>query len=76
MHKDSLVAAVASFELALTRIREGDSATYLIPWPVEPITVLHALAQDRDPRHDLRTGKFELVVSRDLPGQFVVHALM
>lgn len=76
VHQDSLVAAVAGFELALTKIREGDDATYLIPWPVEPLNVLHALAQDRDPPHDLPTGKFELVVSRSLPGQFAVRAIM
>jgi hypothetical protein len=74
-HEDSLAAAVAEFELALAKVREGDAATYRISWPAEPLAVLHALAKDRALPDDLRAGSFELVVSRDLPGQFAAHAI-
>jgi hypothetical protein len=73
-HGDALVAAVAGFELALSRVRDGDGGTYTIAWPVEPVAVLHSLAQDRELPDDLLRGDFEVVVSRDLPGLFAVRA--
>lgn len=72
-HQDSLVAAVASFELALARVRDGDSERYVIPWPASPVLVLGALARDRALPDDLPPGTFEVIVSRDLPGQFAVN---
>ncbi len=74
-HDDSLVAAVASFELALTKVRDGDQATYVIPWPADPLIVLHALAQDSELPTALRSGHFEVVVAHDLPGQILVRTL-
>jgi hypothetical protein len=73
VHEDSLVVAVASFELALARVRDGDNKRYVIPWSTEPAVVLQTLALDRALPHDLRSGIFEVVVSRDLPGEFVIN---
>ncbi len=70
--EDALASAVASFELALNKVRDGDRGAYSIPWPVEPLPVLHALAQDRELPRNLQWGSFEVLVSCDLPGQVSV----
>lgn len=69
-HHDPLIASVAQFELALMKVRQGDSGPYIIPWNVEPHAVLHSLARDFPFPDDIPAGDYEIVVSGDLPGQF------
>jgi hypothetical protein len=76
-HDDPLVASVAQFELALDRVRGGDAASYAIPFPTEPIALLHALARDQDlpdeAIRETRQDRFEVVVSGALTGCFAVR---
>lgn len=71
-HPDRLIACVARFELALTRVRQGDAGTYVIPWHLEPHGILHALASDTALPDGVPEGAYEIHVSRDLPGQFQI----
>ena len=42
-HSDRLIRSVAQFELALLKVRQGDAATYVIPWNLDPYTILNSL---------------------------------
>ncbi len=44
-HDDSLVVSVSQFELALIKVRGGDTGMYAVNWNVDPHGVLHCLAQ-------------------------------
>jgi len=74
-HHDSLIVSVAQFELALLKVRNGDSASYVIPWRVEPHAVLYCLAKDLPLPENFETGSYEILVSHDLPSHFEVVAL-
>ncbi|HKD05685.1 MAG TPA: hypothetical protein VKB79_07270 [Bryobacteraceae bacterium] len=78
-HEDQSVAAVARFELALEQVRGGDEASYAIPFPTDPVALLHALALDRDVpaelAHEPAQNHYEIIVSRNLPGHFEVRDL-
>jgi hypothetical protein len=73
-HPDPLVASVSQFELALMRVRQGDSGSYVIPWTVEPSTVLHKLARSLPLSQNLHEGTYQIRVSRDLAHQFEILA--
>jgi len=71
-HQDNLVASVARFELALMKVRLGDSGSYTIRWNVEPHPVLNSLARDIPLDEEPRSGSYQILVSRDLPSQFQI----
>ncbi len=78
-HSDRLVACVAGFERALTKVRQGDGETHILAWPVDPGPVLHSVAKDTalpDERTSLcderSGGPWATVISRDLPGGFEI----
>ena len=67
-HPDTLVAAVASTELAIVKVKQGDPAMYTILWKVEPHRVLNGLAKDNDfDAAALPRGNYQVVVSSALP---------
>jgi hypothetical protein len=77
-HQDSLIAAVAQFELALMKVRQGDPRTYVVDWHVEPNAILHNLAKDLPledgPLEGLAPeGDYQIRISRDFPSQFQIH---
>jgi hypothetical protein len=74
-HEDSLVASVAQFELALMKVRSGDSDTYVVPWSVEPHSILNSLARDIPFEPDIPEGAYQIRVSRDLPSQFQIVSI-
>lgn len=69
-----LVASVAQFELALTRVKEGDAGRYEILWSVDPHVALLSLARDLPFDRELHAGTYKTIVSRDLPFQFEIVA--
>jgi hypothetical protein len=71
-HPDSLIASVAQFELALTKVRQGDPGAYVVPWNVEPYTTLNSLARDLPLPDRIPPGAYEIHVSCDLPAQFQI----
>jgi hypothetical protein len=74
-YTDDLVASVAQFELALTRVRDGVSEEYVIPWKVEPHSILNSLARKTPLEDGVPTGDYRIVVSRDLPSLFEISQL-
>ena len=70
-HYNRLIASVAQFELALTKVRQGDSGSYVVPWTVEPYAVLHSLAKDIS-LPETAEGAYKILISRDLPSEFIV----
>lgn len=74
-HHDSLVASVAQFELALMKVRQGDSCSYAVHWHVEPHSILNSLARDMPLEADIPEGAYQTLISRGLPFQFrIVHS--
>jgi hypothetical protein len=74
-YPDSLIASVAQFELALIKVRQGDSRSYVVAWNVEPHTVLNSLAKDIPLDDDFLEGEYEITVSRGIPSQFQIRRL-
>lgn len=74
-HPDGLIASVARFELALLKVRQGDTRTYVVPWSVEPHSILYRLARDLPLADRLPQGSYQVVVSRDLPSLFQIVPL-
>ena len=73
--EDHLVASVASFELALMRVREGDEQTHVISWTVEPASILHCLAKNLPFEAQIRAGQYQTIVSSHIPGHFEILEL-
>jgi hypothetical protein len=71
-HDDRLIAAVAQFELALMNVRLGDSARHVIHWDMEPHGILYSLAQNTPFASEIPQGPYDILVARDLPGQFKI----
>lgn len=71
-HSDRLIRSVAQFELALLKVRQGDAATYVIPWNLDPYTILSSLANDTPLDDHVSEGVYEIVVSPNLPHQFQI----
>jgi hypothetical protein len=74
-HPDAIIASVARFELALNKVRQGDSRSYTIPWNVEPNSVLNSLAKDIPIEDSVPEGRYEIVVSCDVPSLFQIVCL-
>ncbi len=73
-HEDALVTCIAQFELALMKVCEADLATCVVPWTVKPHTILNRPARNLPLGADTPERCFEIIVSRDLPGQFEIVA--
>ncbi|HJY30433.1 MAG TPA: hypothetical protein VJ306_20540 [Pyrinomonadaceae bacterium] len=72
-HDDPLLAAIAQFELALWKVRQGDPASYKVSWSVEPHSILNDLAKDRQiDEESVPKGDYEILISRDLPFLFQI----
>jgi hypothetical protein len=71
-HPDPLVASVASFELALVRVKQGDRATYVVDWDVEPYAVLDELLTGRRAADVETAGRYRTITSTQLPRLFEV----
>lgn len=71
-HPDTLVAAAAQFEWALLKVKQGDPARYVIPWSVEPHSILNSLARNLPLPDHVPEGAWEIIVSCDLPSQFQI----
>jgi hypothetical protein len=69
---DALVAAVASFELALVKAKSGDPAEHIIPWPVDPDVVLLWLTTADPKPLSAASGEYATVVSRSVANMFQV----
>jgi hypothetical protein len=74
-HQDHLIASVAQFELALMKVRQGDPCPYVIPWEVEPYAILNSLARDIPLEDEVPEGRYQILVSRDIPCHFQVFAV-
>jgi hypothetical protein len=69
-HHDPLVAAVAQFELYLTKVKLGDTAEYTVHWPTDPWTLITSLAENQL-RGPLTSQRYQMRISRQCPG--LVH---
>jgi len=73
-HRDRLIASVAQFELALMKVRQGDPCSYVVLWNVEPSTILNSLARNIPLEDEVPEGAYQILISRDIPGQFQIFA--
>ena len=71
-HREPLIASVARFELALSRVRQGDPRRHVVPWSVDPRPVLNALARGLPVDVEADACACRILVSRDLPFLFEV----
>jgi hypothetical protein len=71
-HCDTLIASVAQFELALQKVRQGDPGLFVVPWNVEPHTVLNSLARDLPLEDPIPEGDYQVLISHDLPAHFQI----
>ncbi|MBK6007203.1 hypothetical protein JJB11_13970 [Ramlibacter ginsenosidimutans] len=67
---DPVLAAVASFEMALTAVREGDTTAYEVHWPVDPHLVLDALTRGSPLTEPLPQTAWVARVCHAIPGGF------
>jgi hypothetical protein len=73
--EDHLIASVAQFELALGKVSEGDSDRFVVPWSVDPHTILKALAEGTSVNDVLPPEPHATIVDRALPGSFAIERL-
>jgi hypothetical protein len=73
-HRDRLVAAVAQFELALIKVKDGDPAEYRVDWDCDPRPVIKSLL-GRQALPELKAGPHRTLVSGNVPGFVRVFAL-
>jgi hypothetical protein len=74
-HEDAFVAAVAQFELALIKVKQGSEETFFVDWPYEPYTVLNSLLTNLPFEKEVARGSFRTVISTELPRYFEVLAV-
>jgi len=72
-HPDHIVASVSQFELALMRVRSGDTGCYVVPWQVEPQGVLMSLAQGTQLNSKPAVGAYTTRISSDLQFGFEIN---
>ncbi len=75
VHSDGLIASVAQFELSLMRVKQGDPRSYLVSWNIEPHSILHSLARNTPLEGEIAEGAYQILISRDIPGQFQIFYL-
>jgi hypothetical protein len=71
-HHDSLIASVARFELAFLKVRQGDPDLYVVPWNVNPYTILNSLAKGLPLEDSVPEGAYEIRISRGFPSHFQI----
>ena len=74
-HDDPLIASVAQFELALMKVRQGDSSSYTVSWNVEPHSILNSLAKDLPIDDLVPKGQYQILISREFPSLFQILRL-
>lgn len=74
-HPDPLVAAVARFEDAMLRVKQGDEAEFRVAWPCDPRPVLNALVLGTPLDTAPAPGAWRIVVAHHLPGMMQVQRL-
>jgi hypothetical protein len=74
-HEDSLVASVAQFELALIKVKKGDSNTYVIDWFYEPYSVLNNLLRGEPVNEKKEQVFYQTLVSRKFLNLFQVRTI-
>jgi hypothetical protein len=73
--EDPLLSEVASFELALTRVKRGDSSSYTLDWQHDPAQVLACLVREILFDPDDVAGRARVVVSAAIPEGFRIEPL-
>jgi hypothetical protein len=66
-HSHPVVSALARFELALLKVRQGDTREYVVDWDRNPDAVFASFTTG----HDLpatEAGRYRTYISRDIPG--------
>ena len=74
-HDDALIASVAQFELALMKVRQGDSSSYTVSWNVAPHSILNSVARDLPIDDRIPKGQYQILISRELPSLFQIVRL-
>jgi hypothetical protein len=70
-----LLGAIARFELAILRVREGASGPFVFTWHVDPHAVLYALATQQRLDDDIAAGRWQIVVSPQERGLFGIERI-
>ncbi|HXP70760.1 MAG TPA: hypothetical protein VOA88_15870 [Candidatus Dormibacteraeota bacterium] len=73
-HNDHLIASVAQFELALIKVKQGDSCSYLVSWSVDPSVILYSLARNIPLEDEVQEAPYQVLISRDIPWMFQIWA--
>jgi hypothetical protein len=73
-HAHHLVASVSQFELAMMKVREGDAATHVVPWRVDPHNVLYCLMRELPVDLKVPRGQFTTRISGELAHLFEIDA--
>ncbi len=70
-----LVGAIAQFERALMRVRDGAPGPFVIPWTIDPHPILYNLATHRALDEQIAVGEWQIVVSPGEPGLFRIDRM-
>lgn len=73
-HRDPLVVSVSQFELAMMKVRAGDTGRYSVDWDRDPAPLLHALAHGASVPAAAQ-APHRTVVARGLPHLFDINRL-
>jgi hypothetical protein len=73
--EDGLLAELAAFELALTRVKRGSLHTYTLLWQHDPAALLTSLVQEIPIPVDVQPGDYRVTVSAGLPGMFSIESM-
>ena len=71
--EDGLLAELAAFELALTRVKRGSPNTYTLLWQHDPTALLTSLVNETPVQDGAPQGDYRVTVSAGLPGMFSIE---
>jgi hypothetical protein len=70
-----LLGAIAQFERAIIRVREGASGPFVISWKLDPHSVLYSLAKQLPLDGHIAEGEWRIVVSPQESGLFRIERI-
>jgi hypothetical protein len=71
-HQNHLISSVARFELALIRVKGGDTNKHVVDWQHDPDVVLDKLLRGDRLNEALGNGHYRTIVSNQEPGLFQI----
>jgi hypothetical protein len=71
-HENHLISSVARFELALIRVKGGNTGKHVVDWQQDPAVVLGRLLRGDGLDEAMGDGHYRTIVSNEEPGLFRV----